>query len=368
MQQFVPIIERHRPAADIHLGGVPMITSDMIDFIRNDIKVFGIGVSLFLITLLSIAFKRLRWIIVPMAICAASVLGMVGYLGLVDWRVTVVSSNFISLMLIITLSLTVHLIVRFQELHAETPNADQRFILKETVRTKLVPSFYTAVTTMVAFGSLVVSDIRPVIDFGWMMVIGVGLALVMAFLLFPSLLARLKPGTPLFRHHDATAVITRFFARLIEKFSNLTLMTYGFIILLSLVGISRLTVENRFIDYFKDSTEIYQGMLLIDRQLGGTTSLEVVMDPDNEFLQMLQDEAAMKEEDEYMSEFEEDAGISGDSFWFNVFQLEDVARVHSYLDQLPETGKVLSLNTTMKMLTQLNKDKPLDNVSALCYV
>lgn len=357
------ILARYRPDAKIHLGGVPMITSDMIDYIRKDIKIFGIGVTLFLITLLSITFKRIRWIIVPMAICATTVVGMVGYLGLVDWRVTVVSSNFISLMLIITLSLTVHLIVRFHELHAETPNANQKFILKETIRTKLVPSFYTAVTTMVAFGSLVVSDIRPVIDFGWMMVFGVGLALVMAFLLFPALLVRLKPGRPLFRRHDATAAITRSFAQLIERFSNTTLIAYGFIIIFSLVGISRLTVENRFIDYFKESTEIYQGMLLIDRQLGGTTPLEVILDPDHQFFDILKEEAMVEEEEDELIEFEQDAGISGDSFWFNIFQLEDVAHVHQYLDQLPETGKVLSLNTTMKMLTQLNSDKPLDNIT-----
>ena len=357
------ILARYRSGAEIHLGGVPMITSDMIDFIRKDIQVFGIGVTLFLIALLSITFKRLRWIIVPMSICAASVLGMVGYLGLVDWRVTVVSSNFISLMLIITLSLTVHLVVRFQELHAATPNAGQKFLLRETVRTKLVPSFYTAITTMVAFGSLAVSDIRPVIDFGWMMVFGVGLALVMAFLLFPALLARLKPGTPLIRQHDATAAVTRFFAQTIHRFSNVTLLVYGCIVILSLVGISRLTVENRFIDYFKDSTEIYKGMLLIDRQLGGTTPLEVIMEPDHEFARMLREEAAAEEEDAYLNQYEQDAGISGDSYWFNIFQLEDVARVHSYLDQLPATGKVLSLNTTMQMLTQLNGDKPLDNIS-----
>ncbi len=354
------ILDQHRQGAEIHLGGLPMITSDMIDFVANDIQMFGIGVTLFLITLLSIAFKRLRWVLVPMAICAATVVGMAGYLGLAEWRVTVVSSNFISLLLIITLSLTVHLIVRYQELHAETGSADHRWMLKETVRSKLSPSLYTALTTMVAFGSLVVSDIRPVIDFGWMMVIGVGLAFVLAFVLFPALLVPLQAGTPLFRSHDVTAVITRSLARLIERFSGLTLLVYAVIVLLSLAGISRLTVENRFIDYFKDSTEIHQGMLLIDRQLGGTTPLDVILDPDAGFLKILEEEAAQAAPWDLP---EEEAGISGESFWFNIFQLEDVSRVHDYLERLPETGKVLSLDTTMKMMTQLNNDQPLDSIT-----
>jgi len=357
------VLARHASAAEIHLGGVPMIASDMIDFVRGDIRVFGIGVALFLITLLSISFKRLRWIVVPMAVCAIAVLGMVGYLGLVEWRVTVVSSNFISLLLIITLSLMVHLVVRFQEVQEEQPALDHQGILGETMRSKLAPSFYTAATTMVAFGSLVVSDIRPVIDFGWMMVVGVGLAFVLAFALFPSLLVRMKPPRPVNRRHDLTAGVTRSLAYLVERFSVPTLALYILIVLASLVGISRLSVENRFIDYFKESTEIHQGMLLIDKELGGTTPLDVILDPSSEFSQLPTEEASHEpfDDDPYLRELEDAGGISADSFWFNVFRLEDVDRVHAYLDSLPETGKVISLATTMAMLTQLNDDKPLDN-------
>ncbi|MEJ1353205.1 MAG: MMPL family transporter [Candidatus Sedimenticola sp. (ex Thyasira tokunagai)] len=372
------ILDRHRSGAQIHLGGVPMITSDMIHFIRSDIGTFGIGVTLFLVVLLAVSFKRLRWILVPMLICGTSVVVMVGYLGLVEWRITVVSSNFISLLLIITLSLTVHLIVRYQELHIENQSARQVDMLRKTVRSKVVPSFYTALTTMVAFASLIISDIRPVIDFGWMMVFGVGLAFVLAFLLFPSVLVYLKPGTPVLRRHDPTAAITRSLAHLIEHFGNSTLVVYLLIAVLSVVGISRLTVENRFIDYFKESTEIYQGMLLVDRELGGTTPLDVILDPSRDFLQYLEEEEklaaeesdpsldgmAEEEIDPYLEEMDEgEAGLSGDSYWFNVFELETVDMVHRYLEELPETGKVLSLSTTMAMLTQLNNDQPLDNMT-----
>ncbi|MCP4283442.1 MAG: RND family transporter [Gammaproteobacteria bacterium] len=360
------ILDRHRSSVDIHLGGVPMITSDMISFIRSDIRIFGIGVTIFLVVLLAISFKRPRWIFVPMLICGSAVVVMVGYLGLVEWRVTVVSSNFISLLLIITLSLTIHLIVRHQELHVENLSAKQGDMLRETVHSKVVPSFYTALTTMVAFASLIVSDIRPVIDFGWMMVFGVGLAFILAFLLFPSILVYLKPGTPVLRRHDPTSAITRSLARVIERFGNPTLAVYVLIAVLSVVGISRLTVENRFIDYFKDSTEIYQGMLLIDRELGGTTPLDVVLDPSADFIEYLKEEVELAEEetDPYLKGLEEsEVGISGDSFWFNVFELETVDKVHRYLEELPETGKVLSLSTTMAMFTQLNKDTPLDTMT-----
>jgi len=198
------------------------------------------------------------------------------------------------------------------------------------------------------------------------MVVGVGMAFVLAFLLFPALIALLKPSTPVFRRVDVTAKITRRFARLIERRKKGTLITYGTVLILSVLGIFRLTVENSFIDYFKKTTEIYQGMLLIDRQMGGTTPLDVILNPTREFLASEPEAAAedIPEEDEGIFDGEEDkgeAGISGTSFWFNVFELETVSQVQDYLEGLPQTGKVLSLDTTMSLLTQLNEDKPLDN-------
>jgi len=367
------ILERHRDMAEIHLGGIPMIASDMIDYVRNDIRMFGVSIALFLIGLLAVAFKRLRWILIPMLICTAAAVGMIGFLGLIDWRVTVVSSNFISLMLITALALTVHMVVRYLELQTQHPQGEQSTLVRETIRSKFLPSLYTVLTTQVAFVSLIISGIRPVIDFGWMMVVGTGLAFILCFLLFPTSTIRLAAGKPVFRHRDVTAAITRSLARIIKRFQTPTLWFYALLVALSIAGLFRLTVENRFIDYFKESTEIYRGMLLIDRQLGGTTPLDVIIDPDRSFLEMTAEEASAKGETVSADEFEADPlyedglaadegiGISGDSYWFNMFQLEVADQIHAYLEKLPETGKVLSIATTMALMTFLNNDEPLDN-------
>jgi predicted RND superfamily exporter protein len=350
------ILDEHRSKAEIHLGGIPMIVSDMIDYIWHDINVFGVGVLCFLVLLLTVSFRKPRWVVIPMLVCFAAGIGMVGFLGVMEWRVTVVSSNFISLLLIITLSLTVHLIVRYRELHSLAPASQQKSIVWDTVRSKAQPAFYTAITTMVAFGSLIVSNIRPVIDFGWMMVFGVALAFVLAFLMFPTSLMFL-PMTKAKTQRDFTGAITAFFARLINKHGHAVLSTYVILAILSVIGIASLSVENRFIDYFKKSTEIYQGMLTIDRKLGGTTPLDVILDPDQSYYEFMEEFAAEDSADT------ESAGISGTSYWFNMFQLETVEEIHNYLEQLPHTGKVLSVATTMELLTQLNNDKPLDNMS-----
>ncbi len=178
------IMDEHRSQAQLFLGGVPMIVADMIDFIRHDLATFGLGVLVFLVSMLVLIFRRIQWVLLPLFCCFTAVLFMFGFLGLIGWRVTVVSSNFTSLLLIITLSLCVHLIVRFNELYDEIPGADKATMVREMIKSKAIPSIYTALTTIVAFISLLTSDIRPVIDFGWMMAIGITFALILSFVFF----------------------------------------------------------------------------------------------------------------------------------------------------------------------------------------
>lgn len=358
------IMAEHQKEAKLHLGGVPMITVDSIDFIGHDLLTFGLGVLAFLIVLLAVAFAKLRWVLLPLLACFSCGIIMVGFLGLSDWPVTVVSSNFISLLLIITLSLTIHLIVRYQELHAQQPEASQHTLVLETVKKKLLPCFYTATTTMVAFASLLVSDIRPVIDFGWMMTIGMAVAFLVTFTLFPASLMLLKPGRAS-EQHNITGVITAFLARQIASHGRAVVSTFALLFLLSCIGISLLTVENRFIDYFKKSTEIYQGMELIDRKLGGTTPLDIIIDAPATFVkdneQQLESEEALLLEElgfdpaEFEPQVEEDSGITAHSYWFNTAKLKEVAAIHDYLDGLAESGKVLSLATGMEILGTLDQ-------------
>ena len=337
------VMEKHRINATMFLGGVPMIVTDSIDYIRGDLKVFGVGVVAFIVVILAISFTSIRWVILPLTACLSSALVMVGYLGWMQWPVTVVSSNFVSLLLIITLSLVIHLIVRYREVAELDAEASQFELISETVRSKFVPCIYTAVTTMVAFGSLLVSGIRPVIDFGWMMVIGITISFVLAFTLFPAVLILMRR----LNHESSSGFTTgvmNSLANFIHRNSNLTLLLFIVLAGIGLSGLPQLSVENRFIDYYKEDTEIYQGMSLIDDQLGGTTPMDVIID------------APKGDEDD--EEFFEGEDITATSWWFNSDGLLDVAEIHAYLESLPETGKVLSIHTGMQLLEELNDGKP----------
>ena len=362
--QVRSILDSYRDRAEIYLGGVPMIVADMIRFIANDLSTFGIGVLLFLIITLAIIFRQWRWVLVPLLCCSFTVWLMIGYLSWARWPVTVISSNFVSLLLIMTLSLTVHLIVRYREFQHDDPEAESRDTLRRTLLAMIKPCFYMAITTIVAFGSLTLSGIRPVIDFGWMMTIGLTVAFLITFIIFPALLALLPP--PLDdRVRSDRVPFTDLFARFTEHFGKTVLFGSAIIALLCVIGLSRLTVENSFIDYFKSSTEIYQGMIVIDDRLGGTTPLDVVITDDKPPESETGGDPFASDCDPFVGDC--DQAEEYRDTWFTYQKMDRLRKVHEYLDSLPETGKVQSISTTLDILAQVNGGQPL-NALELAFV
>ncbi len=363
------IMDKFRQDAQLFLGGVNMIADDLISFIKNDLKVFGLGVLFFLILTLGIIFRKIRWILLPVLCCAFSAICMMGLLGLFGWEVTVISSNFISLQLIITMAITIHLIVRYRELSLKNPEAGHRELILDAVRLMIKPCLYTALTTVAGFSSLLLCNILPVITFGWMMSAGIIVSLLMTFLLFPSVLM-LTSKQPLRPGKKPRFSLTSFLAGFTQAHGAFILGLSCIAFILSAIGISRLTVENSFIDYFKHTTEIYQGMKVIDRNLGGTTPLDVIVDFEKiaESVPAAASETVTEDGDEF-DEFDEfDEAESKNKYWFTSAKMARVVAVHNYLESLPETGKILSLGTMMKVAEKLNNDKPLDNFQlALLY-
>ncbi len=347
--------------AEIFLGGITMIADDMITFIKSDLRTFGIGVFILLVGMLGVIFKSIRWVVLPMLCCFLSVVAMMGILGAFGWEVTVISSNFISLQLIITLAIAVHLIVRYREFQVTHPGADQRTLVRDTVRTKFTPCLYAALTTIAGFFSLLLSNIKPVIHFGWMMSAGILVSLLLTFILFPSGIVLLKkPRSPAGPESGGFALIPGM-ANFTEKHGTLILVATIVLSVVSVLGVSRLVVENSFIDYFKKSTEIYQGMKVIDRKLGGTTPLDVIVQFEKvDFGNFEEDEDLFAEEDEPQTAGTQKDDL--DKYWFTDQRMKKVESIHDYLEELPATGKVLSLGTLLKIGRRLNKGKSLDSI------
>tara|TARA_B100001093_G_scaffold518953_1_gene605744 strand:+ start:5759 stop:8158 length:2400 start_codon:yes stop_codon:yes gene_type:complete len=343
------VINKYGDNAKIHLGGIPMIADDMMSYIKSDIIVFGIGVFVFIIFTLWFIFRNIKWVAMPLLGCATSVVIMIGLLGLIGWKVTVISSNFIALMLILNMAMNIHLTVRFLQLKKEYPNLSKKEAVIEASKKMMLPILYTVLTTICAFLSLIFSGIKPIIDFGWMMTLGLIVSLLVTFLLLPCLLNIFSSENEINIKDTEKSSITAALGFLAKKNGVVLFGTTLIIITASIFGISKLEVENSFINYFDKETEIYKGMKKIDDDLGGTTPLNII-------IKFPKKQSVEKEDDEF-SEWEEESENNEDKakYWFTRDKMDKILKVHDYLDSLPEIGKVLSFGSILRVAEDLNK-------------
>lgn len=357
------VIRAFQGDARIYLGGVPMIVDDIISYIRKDVGVFGVGMVVYLVCLLALIFRDARYAMLPLATSVLSVLMMMGILGFWHWDITIVSSNFISLQLVFTIEIGVHIVMRYRELLRDSPGRPNAELVFDTVRHTFEPLFYAVATTITGFASLVFCDIVPIVSFGWMMTMGLCITLLLAYVLIPCvILVMPKPSVPPvdaegeFGHRPAM-----FFARMAERRPGVVYGIGALLTVLTAVGCARLEVENSFISYFKKSTDIYQGMAFIDRELGGTTPLDIVLNFDKPAPPKPAPAKAPADDDfAEFGEFEE-AAQDPAKYWFTTKKLETIEKVHDYLDSLEATGKVMSLGTAWKVAKGLNNGKPMDD-------
>ena len=374
IEEIRTIIKKYNSNASIFLGGIDMIANDIVGFVKSDLAIYGSTLIFLLIFILWVIFRHPRWVVLPITICLLSVVSTAGILGLFNLEVTVISSNFISLQLIITLAIVLHLIVRYRELNVKYKNASQYKLVINTVLSKLSPSFFAIITTITGFASLVLSSIQPVKNLGLMMSAGIAVSLFIAFFVFPIILIMLpKKDEHEKRKAKSSFSLITLCASLVEKRGTTIIIGSLLVILFSTIGASKLVVENSFINYFKQSTEIYKGMKVIDQKLGGTTPLDVIIkfkdDEKKAVVQVEKDEDTSFLDDEFGDfEAEIDAKSDDEQYWFSQDKMDTITRVHEYLDNLEEVGKVQSLASLLKVGKLLNQDKDLDGVMlALLY-
>ena len=341
------IISKYKNDAEIYLGGGPMISTDTIQFILNDIVFFGFAVGLLFITVLGFIFRQIRWILLPLISAFISAIVVTGLISFVGLKVTVVSANYIALLMIIAISLTMHLVVRYQELLSKNSELSQKEIVLMASTQMFVPCLYTALTTIVAFLSLIVSDIKPITDFGLLMATSIVIAFLVTFSFFPAVISKL-PKKEKDYVEDQSSGITLFIFQIFKN-SRIKIIFFSLIVFgLSVLGISMLSVENKFIDYFKSDTEIYKGLSLIDEKLGGTAPLDLVIN------------APVTEQiDDDFEDFDDPFGMddSASGYWFTSQNLDRLEQIHDYLESRTEIGKVLSVSSGIKLAEIANGKK-----------
>lgn len=318
-------MDAYRDEATLYLGGVPMIRNDVIDFIKSDLVVFSLAVILTMTIMLTILFRKIRWVLIPITISVIGALFMTGLISSIGWKVTVISSNFFSLLLVMTLSVIIHLVVRYREISNQNLDQNNSETIRQTLNQMIRPCLYTVITTIAAFASLTASHVQPVIDFGLMMSIGVTVAFVLSFIGFTIFMMLLKK--PKSSQESKKSFALKKLALMADKKGKSIILSFIVVALISTFGLSKLSVENSFINYFKKDTEIYQGLNFIDKELGGTIPLEIVFND------------------------------LASAYWADASLREDFHGIHNYLEQIPSIGKVLSIDTFMQVLKEANNGK-----------
>ena len=351
-------IANYKTQANINLSGIPMIVDDLINYVKKDIVIFGSGVFIFMLITLWIIFRDIKWVIFPLLSCLISIALMIGTLGYLNWKVTVISSNFISIMLVLTMEINIHYIQRYKQFQNLYPKKTETQLTQLTANGIFQSILYGVFITIIGFLSFIFCDIRPVIDFGYMMSVGLIISMLVTMILLPSLIIQFKPKIV----KKDQSKDSKFFKNLAHFAINqklLIIFSSAGILLASFYGSSKITVENSFINYFNKDTEIYKGMKLIDEKLGGTTPLEIIV--------KFKDTSSKKDASDDFFETSNSDEFK-DSYWFTNFRTETIANIHKYLESLPEIGKVLSFYSVIQMGEKINDNKKLGSLEmAILY-
>ena len=351
-------IVNYKAQSSINLSGIPMIVEDLINYVKKDIAIFGSGVFIFMLITLWIIFRDIKWVIFPLLSCLISIALMIGTLGYLNWKVTVISSNFISIMLVLTMEINIHYIQRYKQFQNLYPKKTETQLTQLTSNGIFQSILYGVFITIIGFLSFIFCDIRPVIDFGYMMSVGLIISMLVTMILLPSLIIQFKPKIA----KKNKTKDSKFFKNLANFAINqklLIIFSSAAILLASFYGSSKITVENSFINYFNKNTEIYKGMKLIDEKLGGTTPLEIIV--------KFKETSSKKDSSDDFFETSNSDEFK-DSYWFTNFRTETITNVHKYLESLPEIGKVLSFYSVIQMGEKINANKKLGSLEmAILY-
>jgi uncharacterized protein len=332
IQAIRSIVADYEDDANIYLGGGHVLAHQLIQIIRNDLIVFGSAIAIMIAVLLLALFRRLKWVLIPMLCCAVSVLATMGLFGMLGFKVTVISANFIALQLILTLSLVIHLIVQYREYSDGHPDWDQDELVRQTLFRKAAPIFYAGITTSIGFGSLLFSGIQPVITFGWMMVIAMFVSIAISLILFPSLMAMFTREQAAGSQPIARYVLD-FFARLsLKRRAAIGVVALG-VLATSALGLFRLDVENSFINYFRESTDVHRALRFIDREFGGTTPLDFI--------------------------YNIPPSLQKPDLVLSAKTVLALQRIQQALEQQQAVGKALSVVNFTEVAREINDDRPL---------
>lgn len=272
---------------EVSVAGEAVQIQDMFDLVERDGNILYLASLGVLSLMLMLIFHNIRWVLASVGIVITSVVCTRAILVLVGAQLSMVSSMLNSLVTIISISTTTHIIVYYRELRA---TLDARTAALQTLRELWHPVFWTVVTIAIGFAALLVSDIVPVRSFAIMMTLATLMVIVVTLAVLPAAFASgVKIPVPgRVRLEDKLDRTLNRMAILIDKHPFATAAVCLVLTAVTAPGLLMMQVETDFSRNFRESSPIVQSLRFVESKLGPAGTWDVsfnVPDPiTSEFL------------------------------------------------------------------------------------
>lgn len=273
------------------VGHVAMVDEGFRE-IELDGNRLGIYSTISLTALMLIGFRSLRWAVIVVVVVQWSLILTRAILVLLNWELTMVSSMLSSIVMVVGVATTLHWMFGYQkEFDAQDDTIDPKLrasaALKASMNRLWQPIFWAVVTDAIGFGSLAFSRVGPVQDYGCMMAISCGVVLVGIFWIVPTL-ALLPLDRLSWDKHKGYALgtvpgenwIHGLLIKVLETVSRnyrIVILTATVLMLLGIIGSSRLKVETDFLKNFQKGSPIAQAYQAVETELGGAGIWDVMI-------------------------------------------------------------------------------------------
>lgn len=277
LEKTKAVLLRHQGLVDqFHLAGWTVTNFSLSQYMKADVATFIPLTYLFITLTIWLSFRNIRLTALALAnisVCTGATMGLFPILGITLNNVTtIVPPLVMALALTDTVHIFAHLDRRTLEKHGNAAGA-----MEAVLRRVLTPCFLTSLTTAVGFISLVVSDIPPIKEFGYVASAGMVFEFFFSFVLLPPLLLRCDPAK-IFIHDESQTGKSAFLFRLsafVQSYPRRICAVLGILIVGALWAASMIKVETNLLEYFKKSSDLRQELEFVESRLSGVGTVDI---------------------------------------------------------------------------------------------
>ena len=266
-----------------YLGGDAIINYSLGRYMQRDFFTFLGPTYLILFLLLLVTVGRKRDILISLSTISLALLWTTGILSIMGKTLNNVTIGIIPLILCIALE---DIYYFHNEYYVQLiEHKDKYKAMRETLNNIMAPCFFTSLTTLLGFGSLMINNIKPILDFGLVGGAAVMLAFIATMLFIPSMHILLGMPKDVQKRPRLKFDLTRLMETVtgfVDKRSRIFWILIPLILIWAIAGMTRIKIETDHLSFFRKNSDVYQATTFIEKNLAGISNLEITVDTGNE--------------------------------------------------------------------------------------